>query len=228
MADEAALTSAPASPSPVTPVTQAQPTSGQAAPQAQAQPTGQDGQGQSSQPKVNLFELEDFKKYQSQQEKRFTQERQQSQVQLAQLQRQLQELRVQSIPEDERAAFEVEEIRRQNAELQQQIEYNRLMTQKYADIQKLSTKSGVSVDDLWKFETFAEAAEYALEHTVKSKEADVERLAEELIKKREAARSDLGGGAPVTTEELDTRNRKDAIKRKDGKAFVLDYLKSRS
>ena len=179
---------------------------------------------------VNLFELPEFRQYQSQAEKRAAQERQQYQSQLARMDQQMQQFRLQSAPEDERPLIERDLYKQQLAQVQAEQQRQAALSQQWSDVQKLAEFSGLKADDIWaqNFSNIGDAAFYALEHMTKKQKSDLEKLVESAVaekeRKREANTVDLGGGAPLTTTDLKTRGMNDALKKKDGKSFVLQYL----
>lgn len=179
---------------------------------------------------VNLFELPEFRQYQSQAEKRAAQERQTYQRQLAEMQQQMQQFRLQSAPEEERALIERDMYKQQLTQLTAEQQRQAALAQQWGDIQRLAEFSGLKAEDLWEknFSNGVEAAFYAMEHMTKAQKANFEKSLEAAIaereRKREANSVDLGGGAPVTTDDVKTRKMNDALKAKDGKSFVLQYL----
>ncbi len=179
---------------------------------------------------VNLFELPEFLQYQSQAEKRAAQERQTYQRQLAEMQQQMQQFRLQSASEDDRPLIERDMYKQQLAQLTAEQQRQAALAQQWGDIQKLAEFSGLKAEDLWaqNFSNIGDAAFYAMEHMSKKQKADFEKSLEAAIaereRKREANAVDLGGGAPVTTDDVKTRKMNDALKAKDGKSFVLQYL----
>jgi len=203
-----------------------QSTSNTAAPAAA---TGTQASDTSSKP-VNLFELPEFRQYQSQAEKRAAQERQTYQRQLAEMQQQMQQFRLQSAPEEERALIERDMYKQQLTQLTAEQQRQAALAQQWGDIQRLAEFSGLKAEDLWaqNFSNIGDAAFYAMEHMTKKQQADFEKSLEAAIaereRKREANAVDLGGGAPVTTDDVKTRKMNDALKAKDGKSFVLQYL----
>ena len=179
---------------------------------------------------VNLFELPEFRQYQSQAEKRAAQERQTYQRQLAEMQQQMQQFRLQSAPEEERALIERDMYKQQLTQLSQEQQRQAALAQQWGDIQRLAEFSGLKAEELWQqnFSNIGDAAFYAMEHMTKAQQANFEKSVEAAIaereRKREANAVDLGGGAPVTTDDVKTRKMNDALKAKDGKSFVLQYL----
>ncbi len=179
---------------------------------------------------VNLFELPEFRQYQSQAEKRAAQERQAYQRKLDEMQQQMQQFRLQSAPEEERALIERDMYKQQLTQLTAEQQRQAALAQQWGDIQRLAELSGLKAEDLWQqnFSNGLDAALYAMEHMSKAQKANFEKSLEAAIaereRKREANAVDLGGGAPVTTDDVKTRKMNDALKAKDGKSFVLQYL----
>ncbi len=180
--------------------------------------------------KVDLFQSEEFRKWESNRKKQEMAREQQYQQQMARMQQDMQNFRLQSAPEEERVVIERDMLRQQMAQLQQEQQRQAMLSQQYSDIQRLAEYSGMKADDLWQqnFSNIGDAAFYAMEHMTKRQKAEFEKAVDAEIerraKQREANASDLGGGAPVTTDSLKEKGYKDALKRKDGKAFVLQYL----
>ncbi|TXH11085.1 MAG: hypothetical protein E6R03_14685 [Hyphomicrobiaceae bacterium] len=204
-----------------------QSTSNTAAPAAA---TGATQASDTSSKPVNLFELPEFRQYQSQAEKRAAQERQVYQRKLDEMQQQMQQFRLQSASEDDRPLIERDMYKQQLAQLTAEQQRQAALAQQWGDIQRLAEFSGLKAEELWQqnFSNIGDAAFYAMEHMSKAQKANFEKSLEAAIaereRKREANAVDLGGGAPVTTDDVKTRKMNDALNRKDGKSFVLQYL----
>jgi len=183
---------------------------------------------------VNLFELEDFRKYQAQQEKRIAAERQQYQRQLAEMQQQIQQVRLQSAPEEERALIERDMLKQQLTQLTTEQQRQAALAQQWSDVQKLAEFGGMKAEDLWaqNFSNIGDAAFYVLENMTKKQQTDFEKAVEAEIAKRaqqrEANAVDLGGGGAVTTEDIKKRKVEDAFKSKDPLAFMRALREQRS
>ncbi len=142
----------------------------------------------------------------------------------------MQQFRLQSAPEEERALIERDMYKQQLTQLSQEQQRQAALAQQWGDIQRLAEFSGLKAEDLWaqNFSNIGDAAFYAMEHMTKQQKLDFEKAVEVAIaereRKREANAVDLGSGAMVTTEDMKTRKMNDAIKAKDGKSFVLQYL----
>lgn len=211
---------------------QSQPTSDQtAAPQSASTSSTVAPATQASESKpVNLFELPEFRQFQSQAEKRAAQERQRYQQEVSALRQQMQQLRIQSAPEEERALIERDTYRQQLEQLTQEQQRQAALAQQWADIQKLAEYSGIKADDLWQqnFSNIGEAAFYAMEHMTKKQKAEFEKSVEAAIAERERKKTanavDLGGGAPLATDDIKQRKMNDSLKKRDGKSFVLELL----
>lgn len=191
--------------------------------------TATSGQQQSSKP-TNLFELPEFRQYQSQQEKRAAQERQRYQTEMAQLRQQMQQMQAQALPEDERVAFERDSLRQQLAQFQAEQQRQAQVAQQWNDLDRMAKIAEMKTEDLFSmnFRDIGEAAFYVLENMTAKQKANFEKAVEAAIaereKKREANAVDLGGGAPTTTDDIKQRKLDASLKKKDGKAFVLELL----
>lgn len=179
---------------------------------------------------INLQEVPEFKQWQTTMNKTLERERQTYQRQLAEMQQQMQQFRLQSAPEEERALIERDMYKQQLTQLTAEQQRQAALAQQWGDIQRLAEFSGLKAEELWQqnFSNIGDAAFYAMEHMSKAQKANFEKSLEAAIaereRKREANAVDLGGGAPVTTDDVKTRKMNDALKAKDGKSFVLQYL----
>jgi hypothetical protein len=168
-------------------------------------PTGQAPSGDSSpQPsspeqtpaKVNLFELPDFRAYQSTVARQQEQQRREYEARIAQLEGRM-------VQAEEAGLDDFEKAQRQNQRLQQQIEairqaeYQRQAQQAeqqrvLEDMQLLSNQFGIPIDRLFKASTFQEAFEmgkkYYAENLTAKQQQDVD--------KRNAHMPDMGQGKP--------------------------------
>lgn len=214
---------------------QSQPTSTETSPQSASTtgstsstpaPVKDSGQGG----KPNLFESEEFRKYQSQQEKRIAQERANYQREMAALRQQMQQVQLQSAPEEERVVIERDQLRQQLQQFQQEQQRQAQLSQQWQDLDKMAKIAGMKTEDLFSqnFRDIGEAAFYVLENMTTKQKAEFEKSVEAAIaereRKKEANAVDLGSGAAVTTDDIKHRKLNDSLKRRDGKSFVLELL----
>lgn len=191
-------------------------------------PTTTKDSGASSKP--NLFESEEFRKYQSQQEKRIAQERANYQREMAQMRYQMQQVQLQSVPEDERVVVERDQLRQQLTQFQQEQQRQAQLSQQWQDLDKMAKIAGMKTEELFNqnFRDIGEAAFYVLENMTEKQKNEFEKSVETAVaereRKKEANSVDLGSGAPMGTDDMKGRKLKDAIKNKDSKAYFLEYL----
>ena len=210
-----------------------QPTSNQTqAPQSTTSSTGSttsapvSTQASESGKQFNLQESPEFKKWQAQVNKTIERERQQYQQQLAAMQQQMQQFRLQSAPEEERIAIERDMLRQQLAQTQQEQQRQAQLAQQWNDIQRLAEKSGLKAEDLWSqnFSNIGDAAFYALEYMANNSKTEFEKAVDAEIerraKQREANKVDLGGGAIQTSVDAATEKINSAFKSKDVRGFM--------
>lgn len=169
--------------------------------------------GDSAQPSRNLYEDPNVRALMSSRDRELQQMRQQYE----QMQAQLEQLSTKDMDDFERAQWQAQkaqqEAMRYRSILEQQAQAAQLEQQKRADLERLSSMTGVSVDKLHDAATYDEAVERA----VKLMRGDAER-------KKEANYPDIGGGyasTPATRGEAATR---DALRRNDAAAAVRSVL----
>lgn len=193
-----------ASPSPSPSSEQATPTS------AAAETTPQQSAGQT--PKVNLFESQEFRNYQSQMN------RQLAEVQRAnqQYQQQLHAVRMEQMDDLEKANYTAEQYRLAYEEQVQNQERQQLEWQRWQILQDLSTRTGVPVETLQGATTPKEAYELAIAEMGKQVEKVVNARAADLAKRMEANKPDIGGGTVGSASDSELSR---AITNKDSKAY---------
>jgi hypothetical protein len=179
--------------------------------------------------KTDIFASEEFRKWESNRKKQEQVKEQQYRNQMAQLQQQMQQFRLQSVPEEERVVIERDTYKQQLAQYQQEQQQQEQLAQRWNDIQKLAAYIDEKPENLWEknFSNIGDAAFHVLDGLKARLEQQAEIKAEEIVEKRARNTVDLGGGGVVTTDDAKERKYKDALKAKDGKAFVLQLLQDR-
>lgn len=213
MADE--TTSAVASPAPST----------EQAPATSSPPP--DSQQQASTPdkpaKVNLFEIPEFKQYQSQQNQLISRLQRQVQETEQQYQQRLAQLETRDMDESERRAYLLEQ---ENARFRQELANREAMLQqtqanarKVEILSRISRKTQVPIEELYNFEDADDAWEYAND---KALEREKKQLAAQQREARSAAAAavDLGGGAANTLLNEWEAAIAEAEKRGDARAYA--------
>mgnify|MGYP005608426695 FL=1 len=175
--------------------TQAPPQEGQAldaiSPQSEAVSTGTT----QTPPKVNLFELPEFKDYQKATSRTMTQ----LQQQLQHMQAQVREREMAGLDETEQAKYRMRELEQQVQSYEAEREQQRIAWQRQQDLQKLSEKSGTPVSALNVAQTYDEAVEIAFAYQATNGRSAVKQAAAS----NAANRVDLGGSSstPATRKE---------------------------
>lgn len=199
MADD--VTSVPASPE--TPAGQSQPTSPapQSSPEVQAQ----------AKP-VNLFESDEFKRYQSAKDRELRQVREQNQQQMAALQAQLEALQTRDMPDDQRAGYEVQKRDRYIQQLQQELQNVRVEQARVTALGEISRETGAPLDVLLDADNPDEAwrrgHRWAKDNLTKTQQKQVEQNAEE----QRANQVDIGRGRSVSSDNEWQRQYEQAVK----------------
>ena len=175
--------------------TQAPPQEGQAldasSPQSEAVSTGTT----QTPPKVNLFELPEFKDYQKATSRTMTQ----LQQQLQHMQAQVREREMAGLDETEQAKYRMRELEQQVQAYEQEREQQRIAWQRQQDLQKLSDKSGTPMSALSVAQSYDEAVEIMIEYQKNNGRS----VAKQAAATNAANRVDLGGSSstPATRKE---------------------------
>lgn len=228
MADE--LTSNVAPDPPSESPAQGQPTE-QAEPRA-AEPQSQAvaGSKPTSEPKskdksgVNLFELPEFRQYQSTLTRQQQQREQEYQRKLAEYEQRMQQLEEANLDDyekaqrrAERAENELNKFRTQMTQQQQQEEANRKILE---DMQRISTKTGIPIERLFTAQSYDEAWEMGLAH-LKEQSTVLQKAEEERL---EANRTVVGGGKASTPTDRTAKVQNEYLSKKDGKGYIHSIL----
>jgi len=178
--------------------------------QADSEGQSADGAAPQKPAKVNLFDLPEFRNVQSQWSKQYSEMQKLAQENA----RQLRDLQLQKMTEADRVQFELDEARAQlNAILQEQEQASQrqLMAQaKQRDLERLSTLSGLTVEDLSEASTYDEAMDMAVKAATK---------------RQSSAEGDAGSTPYIPTGRTATPTSRqeallnDALKAKDGRAY---------
>lgn len=229
-----------ASPAPGTGTPQAQPVTsnpaggspqaqtGIGAPQTGVQPQ-QPQQGTTETPKVNLFELPEFRNVQSQFQKQIAQERAERQK----LAEQLKQVQRQNLPEDEVYKFEIQDREAKIQELQSTIEQQQLMTQIVQDFQELSSMSGMPVEELFdaykggKINNLVDAQQMAMRRMKETFEKSAAQRAEQLVQKQTNNEVVVGGGAPMGSDDMRSQKLREFVQKKDSVGYFRELMRSR-
>lgn len=188
MADD--MTSVPASAVP--------PQDGQAQPTSPAPQSQPDSQAQAK--PVNLFELDEFRKYQSAKDREMRQIREQSQQQMAQMQAQLEALQTRDMPDDQRAGFEIQKRDRYIQQLQKEMQDIRVEQARVTALSEISRETGAPLDVLLEADNPDDAwrrgHRWAKDNLTKAQQKQVAQDAEE----QRANQVDIGRGHSVSSQ----------------------------
>lgn len=167
--------------------------------------------------RVNLFELDEFKAYQAQQNRTLSQYQQQ----LAEYQRVADEARMASMDDLERAEYRAQmaEARAQQYEemIQQQQAVQQYEQARLTKLQELSTKTNIPLDTLAQARTPLELADILADYHKQQVETLANSRAAELKARQEANRPDLGGGSLASFPDDAMR---EAWQNRDATAYI--------
>lgn len=199
----------------------------------QAQPTSPAPQSQPAVPAsapaekpVNLFELPQFREYQSAQSRREQERERAYQQQQQQMAARLKELETRDLSDEQRLAYEVRErdeyIARLEQERQVRLERENLERQKFEDLRLLSEATGVPMQDLFEAQDRNHAAQLAKQ---KLQARLNQRTPEQEQAVREAMRPDLGSGARTPAASERSKALQKHLKEGNSYAFYERILK---
>ena len=167
---------------------------------------------------VNLYDLPEFRNVQS----NWTRQQQEAQQQIAMLQQRMQEQELSGLDDYERALKEAEIARNQLAGFQQQIgqqqqqeEANRRII---GDMQRISDKTGVPVEDLIAAKNYDDAWDIGIQYM---KDEGATRT-EQAEASKEANRTIVGGGKASTTTSRSEQALQKASEDKDPVAYLRE------
>lgn len=201
---------------------QAQPVSGDTSTAPQSQPGGAAPQQTSKE--INLFELPQFRAFQSQQTRTVNQ----LQQRLAQAESAVREARVGSMDELERAKYERDEAFQRLQQYEVALRDTEIQRQKLSDLNDIAQETGVPIEQLYDSGNLHEAWLRANKFLKQQTNKQAETKAQELARKQEANRVDVGGGAPSTATTRWEEQMREAVKKKDTRAYVLGILRGES
>jgi hypothetical protein len=171
-------------------------------------------------PKVNLFDSDEFKKWQATQ----TRQIQQLQQRAARAEQAAKQAQMAGMDDMQKLQFERDELRQQVQAAQQQMEYQRLEAQKNQDIAEIIAETGVPREVIEGAENVYDAWKLASRYATKSAKEQAKMLAKAEKEKAENNAVDLGGGAASTPSTRWDDKAKDLIKSKDASGFIKHYL----
>lgn len=178
--------------------------------------------------KPNLFESPEFRNVQAQWQRQIAQERKERE-QLAQQLRQVQRA---NLPEEELHQVELRDRDERINQLQSQIEQQQLMAQIVQDFQQLSGFSGIPVEELFdayksgKVNNLVEAQQLAMMRMKESFEKAAAQKAEQIVQKQQNNEVAVGGGAPMSGDDIRMQRLREFTKKKDSVGYFRELLRS--
>lgn len=193
-------------------------TSENAAPQSQPQ-QAQQQQTPTETPKpakVNLQDLPEFRQFQAQQNRTITA----LQQELARIRQEAEQAKMAEMDDTEKLQYQIQQKDAVLRQMQEEMENQRLMAQRYADLQKLAQWSGASIETLDVAETYDDAVRLAMEFMRENNSKAVAARQE----RTEANRVDLGGGTPSTPESRRQTQMNEYLKSGNTKEYIKSLL----
>lgn len=182
----------------------------------QQSPVEQGGQASAETKPVNLYELPEFKKYQSQNDQRVAQ----LQQKLAEQEQRQHEAAMAQMTPDQRTQYQLQLAQQQLQHYQQTFRSMQEREQRNKDIAELSRLSGAPANVLEAAETYEQATmlalEYARTHSPATLAAQQQR--------QEANRVDLGSGSAHNTDERKVIAAREALARGDAMTFYKSFF----
>ena len=185
----------------------------QASPKA---PSSSSKSGGKKEPKVNLYQSEEFRRYQATQNRQIEEERQRRMA----LEAQIREQQLKGMNDYEKAQFRAQEAERQAQELEQRLKMKELEDIKRQDMQRLHDRTGIPIDMLESATSFDEAQNMALEYMESNLESTIEERVTAALEAKLANRTDIGGGKPEPVKSQAQELRETATETRNSVDFV--------
>lgn len=170
--------------------------------------------------KVNLYELPEFREYQSV----MTRKQQELERRANELAARERETKMARMNDLEKQRFLANEANERAAALEQRIQYMQAVQQRDADIEALSKKTGAPRDMLAAAATYIEATELAVEWVAQNADKTVKEKVKAALDAQKANQPDLGGGAPKTPLSPQEERIQVARNQRNAKDFVAAIL----
>lgn len=186
------------------------------APATPQQLPSEPGNQASSEQKVNLYELPEFKQYQSKQDQRLAQ----LQQKLAEQEQRQHEATMAQLSPEQRTQYQLQLAQQQLQNYQMQFRSIQEQTQRQKDIDELAKLSGAPAEVFAAAETYDQATrlalEYARTHSPGALAAREQRT--------EANRVDLGSGSAHTVDERKVIAAREALRQGDAITFYKSFF----
>jgi hypothetical protein len=158
--------------------------------------------------KVNLNELEEFRKYQSETDRRMAEMERRYQQQLFQQQQELRNRQMSEMDDYQRLEFELNETRQREAMAYQRLQEVEVQTAKQRALSEVSQTMGVPTDILMEAQDINEAWRMAAQYQRQSEQRRAEQAAAAAAQKAAARQDkqqrnavDTGGGRPLPSND---------------------------
>lgn len=171
-------------------------------------------------PKINLYESEEFRNYQATQARQIETERRRA----AAAEAQLREQRLSGMNDYQKAEFAAQEANERANNLARQLEMRELEEAKNADMRRLNEKTGIPIERLEKAGSYEQAQEMAMDYLREGIEGTIGQKVEEALNARTANMPDTGGGQPQPVKTENEQAIAAAIEAKDSTAYVAAIL----
>lgn len=146
---------------------------------------------------VNLYDLPEFKNYQRNMDRQMAQLRQQATA----LEARSNQAVMANMDDFQKAQYERDQYAARAQDLQQQLENQLLIQQRFERISTLSQRTGVPIEELNKAETPDDLAFLVAEYKEKRLASQVEEETKKAREKAKANKVDVGGGGPRTESD---------------------------
>jgi len=138
------------------------------------------------------------------------------------------EARLSQMDDVERAKFEGDEVKQYAQYLESQLRDAQNARERDAALTEISEEYGVPRDALNEATDYASAVKLARDYEKKNREKIIEEAVEKRTRKVEANAPDIGGGKPSTPASRQEETFREAARRKDGRAYILEILNGRT
>ena len=182
----------------------------------QQSPVEPGGQASAETKSVNLYELPEFKQYQSQQDRRLAQ----LQQKLAEQEQRQHEATMAQMSPEQRTQYQLQLAQQQIQQYHQRFQSLQEQEQRNKDIAELAKLSGAPAEVFSAAETYDQATRLALEYARTHSPATLAAQQQ----RQEANRVDLGSGTAHTVDERKVVAAREALARGDAMTFYKSFF----
>lgn len=180
--------------------------------------------------RVNLFELDEFKEYQSAYTRQIEQQRQEAIKQRQErekIAKELEEIKLKGMNEFDQIRYRLQKEQQEKQRLAEQLEYIRLAQQYEEDIRRIVDDTGIPRKQLEAAQNIIEAEELGRKWMKKSLEEQVQARVDAALAAQKANAPDLGGGKTATPLSESEEALQNAWDSRNATGVVLEILNSR-